>query len=385
MSIASFFAIGLFVFGIIQNKFSGFSYFAAANVFLGIGLLLLALRDILPDIITIVVANTMVIVGSVLYYEGIRRFLGVADQNNPIGIVAVLLNFVLFYYYTFESPSVNNRIFVITLISALLSALCVRELVRRLPDYWYVPGIMTALVFGGYGIFQVFRFIWTLGETPIQSFMSAGTIHAFAFIFMIILILGSAFGFIWMVNKKLEYYLTELAMHDPLTNILNRRGLELLASQEFAKLGRAESVLTIVMIDIDHFKQINDQHGHSVGDVLLTDFAKLIQSGLRPYDIFGRIGGEEFLILLPNTKLDLALTLANRIRQKIENHVFNIDAIKIQITASFGVSNYLPETVTLDKLIPYADKALFQSKKQGRNHVSTFIPQSGEFKQKASE
>jgi len=372
-SIATFFACGLFAFGVLQKEFKGFPLLASAVALYAAGHLLLIYRDVLPDFVTIILANLMLITAIVFYYEGTRRFLDHATKFHPISIITIIIGILSFLYFTYWTPSVNNRIISITAIHVVISALCVLELRRDLHVSWRLPGLATAFVFTGYSLYQLSRLLWTLRENPIQSFMSAGTVQAFAFVSAIFLITGSTFGFIWMVSKKLEYDLTNLATHDPLTNVLNRRGIEFLASQEFTKLGRFETDLAIVMIDIDYFKNVNDRFGHSAGDVLLTAFAKLIQNCLRPYDIFGRIGGEEFLILLPNTKLDLALTLTERIRKQIEEHVFKIGTNEIQITASFGVSDYVPDNVTLDKLIPFADKALLQSKQQGRNQVSSSL------------
>jgi diguanylate cyclase (GGDEF)-like protein len=100
----------------------------------------------------------------------------------------------------------------------------------------------------------------------------------------------------------------------------------------------------------------------------------LIQQNLRPHDIFGRFGGDEFAIILPNTTLDQGLTLAERLRKLVETLTFEFDEHEIQITASFGVTNYIPETSTFEKLVPYADKALYLSKQQGWNQITHFSP-----------
>lgn len=378
MSIALLFAIGLFSFGFIQKKFKGFSLLASASASYGIGLLLLGFRDVLPDSITIVMANSLFIIALALYLEGSRRFLGVGDSIHPIGIVAILLNIGIFLYYTYQFPSVNHRIIGISIIAAVVSGFIVREFIRNMPDFWRVPGTMMAIIFGVYGLYQVYRTVWTLGESTIQSFMSAGTIHSFAFIFIIILISGSSFGYIWLVSKELEFELIELANEDKLTQILNRRGVETLAHHEISKMSRIDADLSIVMIDIDYFKQINDRFGHQIGDEVLIGFSNLLKQDLRPYDILGRVGGEEFLIIMPNTTLDEAIFLAERLRKCIETHIFELKENTIQITASFGVANYVPEADTFEKLMLLADKAMYQSKRGGRNQVTHVSPKDVE-------
>jgi diguanylate cyclase (GGDEF)-like protein len=377
MSIAALFAIGLFLFGVFQKKYKGFTILASASGCYGCGLFLLGFRDVLPDSITIVVANSLLVAGLALYFEGSRRFLDVGNTIHPVGIIAVLLNLGIFYYYTFQIPSVNHRIIWINLIAACLSGFIVWEFIRHVPAFGRVPRAMMVVVFSLYGLFQMYRAIWTLGESPIQSFMSAGTVHSFAFLVIIMLITGSSFGYIWLVSKQLEFDLTELANEDQLTQILNRRGVETLARHEISKMSRTDAELSVIMIDIDHFKRLNDRFGHSVGDEVLKGFAKLIQQGLRPYDILGRVGGEEFLIILPHTTPEQALGLAERHRDSIEKHIFKIKKNKIQITASFGVANYSSKAKTLAKLMHLADQALYQSKQRGRNQVTRFTPRYG--------
>jgi len=374
MCISLIFALGIYIYGIMQKKFKGFTLLALANTATAAGLALLGLQDALPALFTIVAANTLVIAGYVLYFEGSRRFLDTADSVHPIGIAAILLNIGLFIYFTYQFPSVNHRIIGASAIAAFVSVLSAREFIRVMPDYWRVPGTLMALIFGGSSILHVSRMIWTLGENRIQSLMTTSTVHAFPFIFGVMFIAGMTFGFIWMVSKKLEFELTELANHDQLTNILNRRGVETLVDWELSKLSRIDTALSIIMIDLDHFKNVNDCFGHHIGDEVLAGFAKLVSQNLRVHDIFGRMGGEEFIMVLPSTTLDQALILAERLRMCVEEFVFEFEGHKIQITASFGVTHYVSETRSLQKMIQFADKALYLSKQQGRNKVTSYNP-----------
>jgi diguanylate cyclase (GGDEF)-like protein len=376
-TIALAFAAGLFVFGVQQKQFKGFSLLAIAVALFAIAPFLIGYRDILPDFITIVVANVLNIAGIIFFYEGIRRFLERPARFPSISILAVTIGFSLFLYFTYGAPSVNNRIIGYTAIHLMISVLCAEELSRDLHGSRRLPGLFTAFIFAVYGLYQLFRLLWTLDEGPIFSFMSAGNIHALSFFANIVLITGSTFGFVWMVNQSLIYDLTELAMHDPLTHALNRRGMELLAGYEFAKMKRVPAELSAVMIDIDHFKHVNDRFGHRAGDVVLMDFVNLIQKNLRAQDIFGRTGGEEFLVLLPNTGLDQTLIFAERFRKLVETYEFTDDHATVHITASFGIANCPPESISLDNLMLFTDKALLQAKQNGRNQISTFAYGSG--------
>lgn len=151
---------------------------------------------------------------------------------------------------------------------------------------------------------------------------------------------------------------------DPLTGISNRRAFQRALKREISFAKRHELPLSFVMIDIDYFKRINDTYGHKVGDYVLKKFAMIIESSIRQEDIFARFGGEEFILLLPNTKIDSAFEVSERIRQKIEKTQFK--GIKEKITASFGITELLKTDEAMDAL-KRADDALYEAKKKGRN------------------
>ena len=182
-SIVIFYAVGLYAFGVLRKRFHGFNGLAAACASHALGLFLLGLRDFMPDLVTVVIANILILMGIIFYIEATRRFLGISKFVHPFGIVALPPFVGAFIYYTYIFPSVNNRILSITAALAIFSFLSAREFFRHLPKYERLPRTTTAMVFVLYGLFQVLRFTWTLGENAIQSFMAAGIIHAFALIF----------------------------------------------------------------------------------------------------------------------------------------------------------------------------------------------------------
>ncbi|MDX1809221.1 MAG: ABC transporter substrate-binding protein [Sulfurospirillaceae bacterium] len=166
-------------------------------------------------------------------------------------------------------------------------------------------------------------------------------------------------------NKELEM----LASTDVLTGILSRRSFFDIANQFIKVAKREKTPISFLMLDIDYFKNINDSYGHLVGDEVLKCFAKSISAILRKSDIFGRLGGEEFGILLNNTRKDIAHSLAERIRQEIKNQCLVIQKHKINFTVSIGIA-MLEENDDIDKLVENADKALYISKERGRDKVT---------------
>ncbi|MEK6611767.1 MAG: GGDEF domain-containing protein, partial [Gemmatimonadota bacterium] len=162
-----------------------------------------------------------------------------------------------------------------------------------------------------------------------------------------------------------------LAHTDSLTLVLNRRALTVRLASELERARRYDSVITLLMVDLDNFKLVNDTHGHLVGDDVLRDVAALLQHAVRTMDVVARYGGEEFVVVLPETSLAGATTFAERIRENVEAATFaGSRGEPLKLTASIGVSSYPSTTVqTVDDLFARADEALYRAKADGRNRV----------------
>ncbi|MCI0552060.1 MAG: sensor domain-containing diguanylate cyclase [Anaerolineae bacterium] len=161
-----------------------------------------------------------------------------------------------------------------------------------------------------------------------------------------------------------------LALTDPLTGLHNRRSLFELGRIEFSRADRFKRPFCCLMLDLDHFKQINDTHGHQTGDVVLQEFARRCKASVREIDLVGRYGGEEVVILMPETEIETAVKVAERIRFAICNNPFSITGMNLNITASIGVSTKDDNTPSLDTLIARADQAMYIAKHKGRNRVA---------------
>lgn len=167
------------------------------------------------------------------------------------------------------------------------------------------------------------------------------------------------------VRKEVEKQLQRLATTDALTGIYNRRYFDIQLREFVARAERYQEPLCLLMFDIDHFKRINDEHGHDVGDQILRQVVEIISTHKRQVDVFARWGGEEFVMLLPKTESDKGTTLAERLRQQIESHSFSDH---IHLTISIGVAPHRPGD-SIDTLIKRADEALYAAKTGGRNQV----------------
>jgi diguanylate cyclase (GGDEF)-like protein len=156
---------------------------------------------------------------------------------------------------------------------------------------------------------------------------------------------------------------------DPLTSLLNRRGVMESLEIEAHRFERSKKCFSIVLSDIDHFKNVNDTYGHEAGDKILVEVGKIIRENCRKQDVASRWGGEEFLILLPETDLEGGKLLAEKIRKAIESNEFFYQEQKIPITMSFGLSIFFENSKNLEDCIRYADDCLYNAKKMGRNRV----------------
>ena len=170
--------------------------------------------------------------------------------------------------------------------------------------------------------------------------------------------------------RKAYHEIEHQAMHDPLTGLLNRRAVFSDLEQELSRTQRKSEPLSLIMADLDHFKVINDTYGHQAGDAVLEETAKRMHECVRPYDKIGRIGGEEFMIVLGDCNNSEGLEIAERIRKNIGDRVFEVGRNKISVTVSIGVTTTISnQSFEKDLLISAADKALYQAKKEGRNMV----------------
>ena len=170
-------------------------------------------------------------------------------------------------------------------------------------------------------------------------------------------------------RRQLEAELKILATTDSLTGLNNRRHLLESGSRIMEAYRRYRRPLALLMLDIDHFKKINDTYGHAAGDLVLIQLADVLRSVLRAADLCGRFGGEEFVCLLPETSVAEALVLAERLRGKLAEQAVFSEAGEIFFTVSIGVSVAMPEDISIDRLIHRADMALYEAKRTGRNRI----------------
>jgi polar amino acid transport system substrate-binding protein len=217
---------------------------------------------------------------------------------------------------------------------------------------------------------KIYKKWLTINKEKIYTFKEIFKYIVITSILFLVLIGWIIFLFIEITKrKKLESRLEKIAKEDKLTHIYNRYKIDESLAEQINYAKRNNSPLSVIFFDIDHFKKVNDTYGHKSGDYVLKEIAKIVKNNIRSYDIFGRWGGEEFIILLPNTNIKEAIAVAQKLRKIIESHKFR--NIK-QITCSFGVTEFNDKD-NIEKLIKRVDKYMYEAKKRGRNMVFSDI------------
>jgi diguanylate cyclase (GGDEF)-like protein len=175
--------------------------------------------------------------------------------------------------------------------------------------------------------------------------------------------------YLWFFVAEMYGDLAQTARLDPLTGVLNRRAIEAEASREISRARRTGSPMALIEIDIDHFKKVNDTHGHRAGDNALRALVKVLNQELREVDMIGRFGGEEFIVLLPDTTAVVGAGVAERLREVVEATPVPTPKSEINMTISIGVTQLLPMDPDWEPMLDRADEALYAAKHEGRNRV----------------
>ncbi|MGA7593596.1 MAG: diguanylate cyclase [Gallionella sp.] len=183
-------------------------------------------------------------------------------------------------------------------------------------------------------------------------------------------VLALALAYLFRVGQQEKFQAELMARADPLTGLNNRRAFYQIAKPVWSNALRNQREISVIELDIDRFKRINDTHGHACGDEVLIAVASVLSKSARDGDVLARWGGEEFILLLPETGIEAAIALAERLRILISGVKLQYRGMGIRFTASFGVAQRLPQCVAMDELISAADDRLYQSKREGRNRVS---------------
>lgn len=334
--------------------------FAVSNVLYGF-------RGVIGDFWSVVLGNGVLALAFALMLLSLWRFQGIRPRP-LLMVLPVLLSLAL---YTFFIDAYRARVIVGgTLYPAQLGLVLQVLLDRRRPvlgrGRWML--VVGAAVLGGILLLRALGML--LGRLEAGDALANYQWQAMLVLVAMVAVLSFGLGFVYMNLERAERRSFELAMRDALTGLANRRAILDLLRSGLARARRQGQWLSVLMVDIDHFKAVNDNHGHQAGDAVLRQVAQTLASRLRAQDQIGRFGGEEFLVLLPDTQAEGARVLADALRQAVQLSHTDWDGQQIVVTISIGVCGCLPgERDGPESLIAAADRAMYQAKRLGRNRV----------------
>ena len=354
---------------------NGPGYWAVGNLVIGLGMVLVLMQLEAPKAIFL---PGMALIGGglSLYINGIQAFIGKnPDHRIPIAafiILALIDAYFMFIHHNMQLAIVLSALIfsAIYLYSARLTFSRDEGLVGNL--FWIISSLylLMALLMLGRSVYA------SRASAVIFESFAAWPINAYTFMLGAVAQFFISSLFVLILSYKLNQNLESIATVDGLTSILNRRGIEdaALKMQDMCK--RINLSMTVILIDIDHFKKVNDKYGHLVGDDVLRHIAKVVAGILRASDVFGRYGGEEFCAFLPNTTEGDAIGLAERIRAGVEGSPLKLDPQlargAIKTTISIGVADSVRAGYDFKGLVAAADGALYSAKKGGRNQVVSY-------------
>lgn len=362
-----------------RSSIQGLRDWALAPLLLFISTLMLGTQGVAPAWFSIVLANTILLGGLALFLSGSCRFYGLPPAKWPwLGIVVVA---PLLYWWAEINPDYGWRLVTVHTFTLAMQAHTLSIIWRH--DRSSLAARFTMAVLGIMAALSATRILTSpLIPRDADLFTSTALQNLFVGTYGF-LVLALTVGFVLLISERLREQLQHLLSHDALTGALSRRALFEQAHREIRRSQRTQKPLSLMVLDLDHFKHINDSLGHLVGDRVLQDFAARAQQALRETDLLGRYGGEEFVVVLPETDADIALKVAERILQGRTTEQNPVpDAAAVTVTVSIGVMSCpalppeQPASDILEDMILQADRALYQAKAAGRNRIVVAHPGS---------
>jgi len=342
-------------------------WWGLSNLCLGLGMIGVGLRDVIPDLVSIPLANTLSWMGYLLLLFAVRSFAG-RPARLPLYAIAVAAAAVPLVLWSGPEGFVR-RVVLMSALAMACDALLVREgwrLLRR--KRLLCGGILAALFAPTVPLFALRGYLAATGQLGTELFPSGQGAPWLAVVGTAFLLLRSG-ALLLLAAEQSRNRLISIAEHDPLTGAMNRGGLERAMTQLGSSARRESRPLALLLIDIDHFKSLNDTHGHATGDRILRLFTDAARSALRPGDVLARHGGDEFVVMLPGLGADDAIAIANRIRTAFGRRLAECHDIPLQPTLSIGVAEGDAIDDRLETLLRHADEALYRSKRLGRDRV----------------
>lgn len=324
-------------------------------------------REHLPEVLGVLMVQAGMSLGAFLYFWGCSVYTGRRLLSLPRAIIFMGALLLLNLYFTVVQPHLQMRFALGGVGNGIFFLLTARTLAQG--GYQRVPmRYLVAAVAGAHGVFLLLRpLLFGIGAVQANASLVAQIPHLIMLEFLIAL-LFMAFGTLMLANEFTTNELRQLAEIDSLTSIFNRRAFFTLLNKALHQSQRTGMGLAVLVVDLDHFKSINDTYGHQGGDEVLRHFVQTATQCLRQQDVMGRLGGEEFAIFLPGVDAKGAQVVAERLRAAVASRPAALQQGSHALTISLGLTLCVPGD-TPDTALHRADQAMYQAKERGRNRV----------------
>ena len=330
------------------------------------GFVLLSLRDTLPPVLTILVANTFVAMGFAAYVVALRHFFRLPSGRGPLlGLVALAV--AISFHWGLVQPDLTRRLIAISVVLAAVLGLSASIIYRHgRGAVRHVAG----LAFAGSAALMAYRaVILVFDPSQVTNVFQLTHVQLLTYAVGSVLPVIGTIGFLLLCTERSQHELERAARVDYLTGSYNRRAIEELATQSIASARRHGMPLSVLVLDIDHFKRINDELGHAIGDLALVESVARIRTTLRAEDVLGRLGGEEFIVLMPGADGASAVQAGERIRLSFSAQPLRMDGHHRTVTLSIGVATLAPMDREFSQLLQRGDRAMYAAKNAGRDLV----------------
>ncbi len=354
-----------------HKEIRGPGYWAVGNLVVGLGMVLVLIQLDMPNLLFLP-GVAVIGTGLSLYLNGIQAFNGNSPNHRiPIGIFFLLA--AIDGYFILVHYDIRIAVVLGALVFAGIYLVCARITFSR------DEGIIGNLFWIASSLFLIMALLMAIrafaaARVDVSVFNSFATwpVNAYTFMLGAVSQFFISSVFVLMLSYRLNQNLESIATIDSLTSVINRRGLEDAALKMQGICKRINLSMAVLVIDMDHFKKVNDKHGHLFGDDVLRSLTKVIADVLRSGDVLGRYGGEEFCVFLPNTSEKDATGLAERIRLSVEQSLYEVNQKAIKGTVSIGVADSVRAGYDFKGLVAAADSALYVAKNKGRNRVVSY-------------
>lgn len=332
------------------------------------GCVLLASQAWMPLGLVLPLANGLLMLGVTAYWRALRQFYGVADSAALL--LPAALGTVGVYWFAAVSPDLSSRVVVASAAWFVLLVGCVQTLRKYGQGERAMSRQVLAWIFGMVALFMLARMLHYGLRSQVQSMLDNRDWMNLAtpMIAAIMPVIGTT-AFLLLCSQRLTRQWERAASTDYLTGLPNRRTLAAAGEAMILSAGERRDRLAVAVIDIDHFKSINDRFGHDVGDAALKHVAARIDVACRGSGVCGRQGGEEFVALFDHVDAAQAMAAAERLRERVQSDRFHADGVELTITVSVGVARLHVDDRRLDDALRRADQALYLAKAGGRNRV----------------